>query len=85
MSFSLYKLLCVQLLTQQMLFFVSSRLDGSVGMKKRQAMVDEFNDPNSSLIAFLLSSKAGGCGINLIGGNRLVLFDPGKLIIEIIS
>ena len=41
-------------------------------------MVDEFNDPNSSLIAFLLSSKAGGCGINLIGGNRLVLFDPGK-------
>jgi len=45
-------------------------------MKKRQAMVDEFNDPESGLIAFLLSSKAGGCGINLIGGNRLVLFDP---------
>ncbi|EJK69443.1 hypothetical protein THAOC_09301 [Thalassiosira oceanica] len=39
-------------------------------------MCDEFNDPSSSLIAFLLSSKAGGCGLNLIGGNRLVLFDP---------
>ena len=52
------------------------RLDGSIGMKKRQKMVDEFNDPSSSLCAFLLSSKAGGCGINLIGGNRLVLFDP---------
>lgn len=38
--------------------------------------MDEFNDPSSSLIAFLLSSKAGGCGLNLIGGNRLVLFDP---------
>ncbi|KAK2657127.1 hypothetical protein Ddye_010179 [Dipteronia dyeriana] len=25
---------------------------------------------------FLLSSKTGGCGLNLIGGNRLVLFDP---------
>jgi hypothetical protein len=25
---------------------------------------------------FLLSSKAGGCGLNLVGGNRLVLFDP---------
>jgi DNA repair and recombination RAD54-like protein len=37
---------------------------------------EEFNDPTSSLVAFLLSSKAGGCGLNLIGGNRLVLFDP---------
>jgi DNA repair and recombination RAD54-like protein len=52
------------------------RLDGSVTMKKRQKMVDQFNDPSSPLIAFLLSSKAGGCGLNLIGGNRLVLFDP---------
>lgn len=36
------------------------RLDGSITMKKRQKMVDEFNDPGSPLIAFLLSSKAGG-------------------------
>jgi DNA repair and recombination protein RAD54 and RAD54-like protein len=36
------------------------RLDGSITMKKRQKMVDEFNDPNTNLIAFLLSSKAGG-------------------------
>jgi DNA repair and recombination RAD54-like protein len=36
------------------------RLDGSITMKKRQQMVDEFNDPSSSLVAFLLSSKAGG-------------------------
>lgn len=39
-------------------------------------MVDDFNDPSTSLVAFLLSSKAGGCGLNLIGANRLVLFDP---------
>jgi len=52
------------------------RLDGSISMKKRQKMVDEFNDPCTPLVAFLLSSKAGGCGLNLIGGNRLVLFDP---------
>lgn len=52
------------------------RLDGSVSMKKRMKMVEDFNDPSSPLIAFLLSSKAGGCGLNLIGGNRLVLFDP---------
>lgn len=36
------------------------RLDGSINMKKRQKMVDEFNNPSSLLIAFLLSSKAGG-------------------------
>ena len=52
------------------------RLDGSIASKKRTSLVDQFNDPYSSQFAFLLSSKAGGCGINLIGGNRLVLFDP---------
>lgn len=45
---------------------------------KRQKVVDEFNDPNNPAFVFLLSSKAGGCGINLIGANRLVLFDPGS-------
>jgi hypothetical protein len=52
------------------------RLDGSVAPVKRTKLVDEFNNPFSGAFAFLLSSKAGGCGINLIGGNRLVLFDP---------
>ena len=51
------------------------RLDGSLAADKRQERVDRFNqDP--SVFAFLLSSKAGGCGINLIGANRLILFDP---------
>lgn len=44
---------------------------------KRQKLVDQFNDPNGKEFIFLLSSKAGGCGINLIGANRLILFDPG--------
>ena len=38
--------------------------------------MDEINDPKGNLFAFLLSSKAGGCGLNLVGANRLVLFDP---------
>jgi DNA repair and recombination RAD54-like protein len=38
--------------------------------------VDQFNDPARDEFVFLLSSKAGGCGLNLIGGNRLILFDP---------
>jgi DNA repair and recombination RAD54-like protein len=52
------------------------RLDGSTGTGKRQKLVDEFNDPMKHQFAFLLSSKAGGCGLNLVGASRLVLFDP---------
>ncbi|GHP09326.1 DNA-dependent ATPase protein rad54 [Pycnococcus provasolii] len=52
------------------------RLDGSTSIKKRMQLVREFNDPANDQFAFLLSSKAGGCGLNLVGANRLVLFDP---------
>jgi DNA repair and recombination RAD54-like protein len=52
------------------------RLDGSMSIKKRQKVVDRFNDPLSEDFVFMLSSKAGGCGLNLIGANRLVMFDP---------
>ncbi|KAI8086158.1 P-loop containing nucleoside triphosphate hydrolase protein [Halteromyces radiatus] len=52
------------------------RLDGSMNITKRQKLVDQFNDPEAPEFVFLLSSKAGGCGLNLIGANRLVLFDP---------
>lgn len=51
------------------------RLDGKIGLSKREKMVKSFNDPKSDQFIFLLSSKAGGCGLNLIGGNRLILFD----------
>ena len=33
-------------------------------------------DLQSAEFVFMLSSKAGGCGLNLIGANRLVMFDP---------
>ncbi|KAJ3071028.1 DNA-dependent ATPase protein rad54 [Podochytrium sp. JEL0797] len=52
------------------------RLDGSMTIPKRQKLVDQFNDPLGKEFVFLLSSKAGGCGLNLVGANRLVLFDP---------
>lgn len=52
------------------------RLDGAMNVTKRQKLVDKFNDPEAPEFVFLLSSKAGGCGLNLIGANRLVLFDP---------
>jgi len=54
----------------------SLRLDGTMNVNKRKRLVDKFNDPNGDEFIFLLSSKAGGCGLNLVGANRLVLFDP---------
>lgn len=54
----------------------SLRLDGTMNINKRQKLVDRFNDPDGNEFIFLLSSKAGGCGINLIGANRLILIDP---------
>ncbi|XP_053992163.1 uncharacterized protein LOC128883627 isoform X6 [Hylaeus volcanicus] len=52
------------------------RLDGTTSIKHRHDSVTKFNQPSNNYFAFLLSSKAGGCGINLIGANRLILFDP---------
>jgi DNA repair and recombination RAD54-like protein len=44
---------------------------------KRMKIVTDFNRPdNREAYVFLLSSKAGGCGLNLIGANRLVMYDP---------
>ncbi|KAL4909815.1 hypothetical protein BDW74DRAFT_186258 [Aspergillus multicolor] len=52
------------------------RLDGSTPAQKRQSLVEDFNRmPASTCFAFLLSAKAGGTGLNLIGASRLVLFD----------
>ncbi len=51
------------------------RLDGKTEQTKRQTYVDSFNRPSSDVFVFLLSSKAGGTGLNLVGANRLVLFD----------
>lgn len=52
------------------------RLDGSLSVQKRSKLVDAFNSPESNIFLFMLSSKAGGCGLNLIGANRLIMFDP---------
>lgn len=44
------------------------RLDGSTPQKQRQDLVDRFNrSPVRDSMVFLLSAKAGGVGLNLIG------------------
>ncbi|XP_053343890.1 DNA repair and recombination protein RAD54B isoform X1 [Clarias gariepinus] len=51
------------------------RLDGQTPVAQRQRIVDSFNHPSSSNFLFLLSSKAGGVGLNLVGASHLVLYD----------
>ncbi|XP_041045854.1 DNA repair and recombination protein RAD54B isoform X1 [Carcharodon carcharias] len=52
-----------------------TRLDGQTPVSHRQQIVDSFNSKQSKSFIFLLSSKAGGVGLNLIGASRLVLYD----------
>ena len=59
----------------------SIRLDGTTERSVRQTLVNSFNrGSRESSFVFLLSSKAGGCGLNLIGANRLIMFDLGRYI-----
>uniref|UniRef100_H3DLZ1 RAD54 homolog B n=1 Tax=Tetraodon nigroviridis TaxID=99883 RepID=H3DLZ1_TETNG len=51
------------------------RLDGHMPTGQRQRLVDSFNSPFSQNFLFLLSSKAGGLGLNLVGASHLVLYD----------
>lgn len=55
--------------------YKTSRLDGSTPVASRQKLVDEFNSECSSTFAFLLSSKAGGLGLNLVGASHIILYD----------
>jgi hypothetical protein len=52
------------------------RIDGDINSAERGGLVDQFNgEKNGDIRAFLISSKAGGMGINLPAANRVVLFD----------
>ncbi|KAH0617560.1 hypothetical protein JD844_015948 [Phrynosoma platyrhinos] len=52
-----------------------TRLDGSTPVSQRQQIVDGFNNKIISAFIFLLSSKAGGVGLNLVGASHLILYD----------
>eukprot|EP00730_Choanoeca_flexa_P016522 TRINITY_DN7827_c0_g1_i2.p1 TRINITY_DN7827_c0_g1~~TRINITY_DN7827_c0_g1_i2.p1 ORF type:complete len:638 (+),score=118.21 TRINITY_DN7827_c0_g1_i2:78-1916(+) len=54
------------------------RLQGSTPTAKRLEMVDRFNARRHDDFVFLMSSKAGGVGLNIIGASRLVRVGHGK-------
>jgi SWI/SNF-related matrix-associated actin-dependent regulator of chromatin subfamily A member 5 len=51
------------------------RLDGSTNRVRRQIDINRYNAPNSSIFAFLLSTRAGGLGVNLQTADTVILYD----------
>ncbi|KAF7233116.1 hypothetical protein EG68_06794 [Paragonimus skrjabini miyazakii] len=51
------------------------RLDGSTTASEREKLINHFNDPKNPAKLFLVSTRAGCLGVNLIGANRVVVFD----------
>lgn len=56
-------------------FYQYCRLDGGTSHEDRQRQIDEYNAPNSEKFIFILSTRAGGLGINLATADVVVLYD----------
>ena len=51
------------------------RLDGSRAASMRSAAVDRFNKPSFDRFVMLLSTRAGGLGLNLVSADTVIIFD----------
>ena len=51
------------------------KIDGSTKAKDRQQSIDHFNTTKGEFSVFLLSTKAGGVGINLTAAQVVIIFD----------
>ncbi|XVE65663.1 hypothetical protein DITRI_Ditri08aG0018200 [Diplodiscus trichospermus] len=51
------------------------RIDGNTGGEDRDASIESFNKPGSEKFVFLLSTRAGGLGINLATADVVILYD----------
>jgi SWI/SNF-related matrix-associated actin-dependent regulator 1 of chromatin subfamily A len=71
-QFTLVMDILEQVLENQHLGFV--RLDGRTNVEDRQSILDAFHE-RTDIPVFLLSTKAGGAGINLACANKVIIFD----------
>mmetsp|Transcript_30915 Transcript_30915/g.52868 ORF Transcript_30915/g.52868 Transcript_30915/m.52868 type:complete len:1112 (+) Transcript_30915:81-3416(+) len=55
--------------------FTSMRLDGSTSADEREKRMYMFNAPDSPHFIFLLSTRAGGLGLNLATADTVIIFD----------
>nr|XP_020657222.1 probable global transcription activator SNF2L2 isoform X4 [Pogona vitticeps] len=55
--------------------FAYLRLDGTTKSEDRAALLKKFNEPNSQYFIFLLSTRAGGLGLNLQAADTVIIFD----------
>ncbi|XP_023804793.1 chromodomain-helicase-DNA-binding protein 3 isoform X3 [Oryzias latipes] len=51
------------------------RIDGGITGALRQEAIDRFNAPGACQFCFLLSTRAGGLGINLATADTVIIFD----------
>ena len=51
------------------------RIDGDTSYDDREELINAYNAPGSSKFVFLLSTRAGGLGINLQTADTVVLYD----------
>lgn len=51
------------------------RIDGETFIDERERQIEEFNCENSEKFVFLLSTRAGGLGINLASADTVIIFD----------
>ncbi|XP_048506036.1 ATP-dependent helicase brm isoform X2 [Athalia rosae] len=55
--------------------FMYLRLDGTTKAEDRGELLKKFNDPGSEYFLFLLSTRAGGLGLNLQAADTVIIFD----------
>ncbi|KAJ0035175.1 hypothetical protein Pint_24589 [Pistacia integerrima] len=55
--------------------YLYCRIDGNTGGEDRDASIEAFNKPGSEKFVFLLSTRAGGLGINLATADVVILYD----------